>query len=159
MKIPKLQSTISALVPKAQVLSTIPPDEVISIGCAKQSAYLNGTDFDDDVADNIDMEITTIPDDISFQFVDENNKQITDTETEFLFKSGALVPSIHGVTIVKQLEHPIKLAIKQGDHIDYIESDPEKDLTEITARLHGGIRKHNDNTQTIESATIHLHLN
>lgn len=158
MKIPKLQSTISSLVPKAQVLSTIPPDEVISIGCAKQSAYLNGTDFDD-VADNIDMEITAIPDNISFQFVDADNKPIADTETEFLFKSGALVPSIHGVTIAKQMHHPIKLAIKQGDHIDYIESVPEKDLTEITARLHGGIRTHNDNTQTIEPATIHLHLN
>lgn len=158
MKIPKLQSTISALVPKAQVLSTIPPDEVISIGCAKQSAYLNGTDFDD-VAENIDMEITTLPEDITFQLVDADNKPIADVETEYLFKSGALVPSIHGVTIAKQQSHPVKLAIKQGDHIDYIESVPEKDLTEITARLHGGIRKHSDDTQTIEPATIHLHLN
>lgn len=158
MKIPKLQTTISTLVPKAQVLSSIPPDEVISIGCAKQSAYLNGTDFDD-VADNVDMEITTIPDDISFELVDGDNKPIDDTETEYLFKSGALVPSIHGVTIVKTMQHPVKLAIKQGNHIDYIESDPETDLTEITARLHGGIRKHADDTQTIEAATIHLHLN
>lgn len=35
MKIPKLQASMSALVPGAQVLSTIPSDEVISIGCAK----------------------------------------------------------------------------------------------------------------------------
>lgn len=158
MKIPKLQSTISALVPKAQVLSTIPPDEVISIGCANQSAYLTGTDFDD-VADHVDIEITTLPDDITFQYVDGDNKPIENTETETLFKAGAPVPSVHGMTIAKDLKHPIKLAIKQGDHVDYIENEPEKDLTEITARLHGGIRKHNDNTQTIEAATVHLHLN
>lgn len=157
MKIPKLQSTISSLVPNAQVLSTIPPDEVISIGCAKQSSYLSGTDFDE-IGDDVDMEFTTLPDDISFQFVDADNKPIPNTDTELLFKSGAPVPSIHSVTIAKQLKHPIKLAIKQGEHIDYIESDPDKDLTEITARLHGGIRKHSD-TQTVEPATVHLHLN
>lgn len=158
MKIPKLQSSISALVPKAQVLSSIPPDEVISIGCANQSAYLTGTDFDD-VADNVDIEITTLPDDISFQYVDADNKPIENTETQTLFNAGAPVPSTHGITIVKEIIHPVKLAIKQGNHIDYIESEPTKDLTEITARLHGGIRKHNDNTQTIEAATVHLHLN
>lgn len=158
MKIPKLQSTISALVPQAQILSTIPPDEVISMGCTKQSAYLSGTDFDE-VADHIDMEISTLPEDISFQYVDADNKPIDDTEGGILFKKGAPVPSIHGAAIAKQLKHPVKLEIKQGDHIDYIENDPNKDLTEISARLHGGIRKHHDNTQTIESATIHLHLN
>lgn len=158
MKIPKLQSTISALVPNAQILSSIPPDEVISIGCAKQSEYLSGAEFDD-VAEHIDMEITTLSEDISFQYVDADNKPIEDTGTEVLFKCGVPVPSIHGVTIAKQLKHPIKLAVKQGDHIDFIENDPKKDLTEISARLHGGIRKHHDNTQTIEQATIHLHLN
>lgn len=158
MKIPKLQSTISALVPKAQVLSSIPPDEVISIGCAKQSAYLTGTDFDD-VTEHVDIEVTTLPDDITYQYVDADNKPIDDTEPELLFKNGAPVPSINAVTIAKQLKHPVKLAIRQGDHVDYIENDPSKDLTEIVARLHGGIRTHNDNTQTIEPATVHLHLN
>lgn len=158
MKIPKLQSTISALVPKAQVLSSIPADEVISIGCAKQSAYLSGTDFDD-VGEHVDMEITTLPNDISIHYVDANNKPIADTETETLFKAGAAVPSVHGVTIAKQLKHPVKLAVVQGEQTDYIESDGKKDLNEITARLHGGIRQQNDNTQTIEPATIHLHLN
>lgn len=130
---------------------------MIPIRCAKQSAYLSGSDFDD-VAAHVDVEITALSEDITFQFVDENNKCIADTETETLFKSGAPVPSIHGLTIAKQLKHPVKLAIRQGEHIDYIEGDPKKDLNEITARLHGGIRKHNDDTQSIESATIHLHL-
>lgn len=155
MKIPKLQSTISALVPQAQVLSSIPPDEVISIGCAKQSAYLTGSD---DVADHVDIEITTIQDDVTFQYVDADNKPIENSEPELLFKCGAPVPSIHGVTIAKPMTHPVKLAIQQGDHIDYIESDPDKDLNEIAARLHGGIRKHHD-TYNTEPATIHLHLN
>lgn len=158
MKIPKLQSTISALVPKAQVLSSIPPDEVISIGCSKQSAYLTGTDFDD-VTEHVDIEVTTLPDDITFQYVDADNKPIDDTEPELLFKNGAPVPSINAVTITKQLKHPVKLAVRQGDHVDYIENDPSKDLKEIVARLHGGIRTHNDNTQTIEPVTVHLHLN
>lgn len=158
MKIPKLQSTISALVPQAQILSSIPPDEVISIGCAKQTAYVTGIDFDD-VANDVDMEITVLPEDISFQYVDADDKPIADTETEILFKCGAPVPSIHGVSIVKQITHPVKLAIQQGDHIDFVENEPDKDLTEISARLHGGMRKHHDSTQTTEPTTIHLHLN
>lgn len=157
MKIPKLQSTVSAVVPQAQILSTIPPDEVISIGCAKQSAFVTGGDFDD-VSNHVDMEITVLPEDITFQYVDTDNKTIADTETETLFNSYSPVPSIHGVTIAKQLKHPFKVAIKQGDHIDFVENS-DKDLTEISARLHGGIRKHHDSTQTIEQATIHLHLN
>lgn len=156
MKIPKLQSTISALVSQAQVLSSIPPDEVISIGCAKQSAYLTGSD---DLANDVDIEITTIQDDITFQYVDADNKPIENSEPELLFKSGAPVPSIHGVTLAKPMKHPVKLAIQQGEHIDYIEeSDPNLDLTEISARLHGGIRKLHDK-YNIEPATIHLHLN
>lgn len=159
MKIPILQSNISQLIPNAKVLSTIPPDEVISIGCAKQTAYVMGIDDYDDVADNIDMPVTTLAEDISLQYVDADGKAIVDTEPTVLFKRGAPVPSMHGVIIEKIMQHPVKIAIHQNDHIDYIENDPEKDLNVISARLHGGIRKHHDNTQTIEKATIHLHLN
>lgn len=156
---PILQSNISQLVPNAKILSTIPPDEVISIGCAKQSQYVMGLDDFEDVADNIDMKITTLDEDIALQYVDADGKAIVDEEPSILFKRGTPVPSMHGVVIEKKIQHPVKLAIHQNDHIDYIENDPEKDLNEITARLHGGIRKHHDNTQTIEKATIHLHLN
>lgn len=158
MKIPKLQSTISALIPKAQVLSSIPADEVIAIGCAKQSAYVTGTDYDD-VGNNVDIEITTLPDDITIQFVDENNVPIVDTESETIFKSGVPVPSMHSANITKPLNQPVKVAIKQGDHTDYIDNDPDESITEIVGRLHGGTRIHSDNTQTIEPASIHLHLN
>lgn len=157
MKIPILQTNISQLVPNAKVLSTIPPDEVISIGCAKQSVYCHD-DFDD-VAENIDMNITTLAEDVSFQYVDVDGKIIADTEPIVLFKRGAPIPSIHGVVIEKEIPPPVKLAIHQNDHIDYIDNDPEKDVKEISARLHGGIRLHHDNTQTMEKATIHLHLN
>lgn len=158
MKIPKLQSTISSLLPKAQILSSIPPDEVISIGCAKQSAYLNGNHFDD-VAECVDLEITTLPEDIFVQCVDADNKPIDGAENELLFKKGAPVPSLHGVTLAKPMKNPVKLAVQQGEHTDYIESVANKDLIEITARLHGGFRQNSDKTQNIEPATIHVHLN
>lgn len=157
MKIPILQSNISQLVPNAKVLSTIPPDEVISIGCAKQSAYVS--EYLDDVGDEIDMKITTLAEDISFQHVNADGEVKDTAEPTVLFKCGAPVPSLHGVIIDKTMEHPVKLAIYQADHIDYIENDAEKDVNEISARLHGGIRIHHDNTQTIEKASIHLHLN
>ncbi|XP_063821896.1 heat shock 70 kDa protein 14 [Ostrinia nubilalis] len=40
MKIPKLQSAIANLLPEAEVLSGINPDEVIAMGCAKQAGML-----------------------------------------------------------------------------------------------------------------------
>lgn len=118
-----------------------------------------GIDDYDNVADNIDMLITTLAEDVSFQYVDADDKAMPDTEQTILFKRGTPVPSMHGIVIEKPMQHPVKIAIHQNDHIDYIENDPEKDLSEMSARLHGGIRKHHDNTQTIEKATIHLHLN
>lgn len=159
MKIPILQSNISQLVPNAKVLSTIPPDEVVAIGCGKQAGYITDIDDFDDVADNTDMAITTLGENVTFQYVDADGKAMADTEPSILFKRGALVPSMHGNVIEKTMPHPVKLAIHQGEHIDYIETDPEKDVHEISARLHGGIRKHHDDTQTIEKASIHLHLN
>lgn len=159
MKIPKLQSTISALLPKAQVLSTIPPDEVVSIGCAKQSAYLNGSDFDD-FADQVDIEITTLPEDIYVKFVTAAGESIPDVEKELIFKKGALIPSIHGATVTKQITEPnVKLEIEQGNHIDHVETNTENGINEITARLHGGARQSNDHTVTYEPATIHIHVN
>lgn len=67
-----------------------------------------------------------------FQFVDINNKCFTDTETETLFKSGATVPSIHGITI--ETSDQISRSTKRSYRLHW---RPKKDLTEITARLHG----------------------
>lgn len=158
MKIPKLQSTISALVPRAQVLSTIPPDEVVSIGCAKQSAYLSGSDYDD-VAEQVDMEITTLSEDVYISYVNADGDRVSNTEKDLLFKRGALVPSLHGSTIAKQIKHPVKIAIEQGEHVDYVDSSENKDINEITARLHGGARQNNDHSFTFEPATVHIHVN
>lgn len=158
MKIPKLQSAISALIPNAEVLSTIPPDEVISIGCTKQSAYITGS-YMDDYAECVDFDITTLPEDVFVQYVDAANEPIADAKNELLFKKNAPVPCLHGITIAQSMKNPVKLAIQQGDVIDYIESVADKDLIEISARLHGGFRQQSDKSQNIEPASIHVHLN
>lgn len=158
MKIPKLQSAVSALLPKAQFLATIPADEVISIGCAKQSSYLSGNEFDD-VAAQVDMEITTLPEDVLVRVVDGDNQAVDGAENEVLFRQGAPVPTIHAATLKKDAKTPVKLAVQQGDHIDYVENKDASDLKEIVARLHGGVRENTDKSHTIESSSIHLHLN
>lgn len=157
MKIPKLQSAISSLFPKAEVLSSIPPDEVISIGCANQAAYVNG-DGDED-GEQVDMEITTLPTDVRVICVDAEQQPIEGSDSDVLFKKGATVPSAHGVTIAKSMKKPVRLSVAQGDHATVIEGkDADKDLVEITARVHGGVRLIASNSQTIEPATIHIHL-
>ncbi|XP_041977458.1 heat shock 70 kDa protein 14 [Aricia agestis] len=40
MKIPKLQSAVASLLPEAEVMSGINPDEVIAAGCAKQAGMI-----------------------------------------------------------------------------------------------------------------------
>lgn len=158
MKIPKLQAAISSLFPNAQILSSIPPDEVISIGCANQATYVIGTGWDED-GENLDVEITTLPTDVYVNCVNADKQPIDGSEKELFIKKGSAVPSIHGLTIAKSMKKPVQLAIHQGDHVDYIESEADKDLVEISARLHGGVQQHNDLSKTIEPATIHIHLN
>lgn len=157
MKIPKLQTAISSLFPNAEVLSTIPPDEVISIGCANQAAYVNG-DGDED-GEQVDMEITTLPTDVRVICVDADQQPIEGSDSDVLFRKGATVPSAHGVTIAKSMKKPVRLSVVQGEHSTVIEcKDSEKDLVEITARVHGGVRLNASNSQTTEPATIHIHL-
>lgn len=158
MKIPKLQSAFSALVPKAQFLSSIAPDEVVSIGCAKQSSYLSGHEFDD-VSAHVDMEITTLPEDVFVRIVDKDNEAADGAANEVLFRKGAPVPTIHAATLKQDAKAPVKLAVQQGEHIDYVENEATNDLQEIVARLHGGVRENTDKSHTIEPTTIHLHLN
>lgn len=155
MKIPKLQSAISALVPNAEVLSSIPPDEVISIGCSNQAAYVHG-DGDED-GEQVELEITTLPTDICIGAVDENNQLTGEKVT--LFRKGATVPSAHGVTVPLEAKASNKLSVIQDDHIDYIESGTETDTKEVVGRIHGGVRINNANATAIEPASLHLHLN
>lgn len=155
MKIPKLQSAISALVSNAEVLSSIPPDEVISIGCANQAVYVHG-DGDED-GEQVEMEITTLPTDICVGVVGDNNQLIGEQLT--LFRKGATVPSAHGVTLPLVAKAPVKLSVIQGDHRDYIESNADKDSKEIVGRAHGGVRLNNAVAAVTEPASIHIHLN
>lgn len=158
MKIPKLQSAVAGLLPKAQFLSTIPPDEAISMGSAKQSSYLTGNEFED-VAEHVDLEITTLPEDVLVRSVDEDNQEIDGAVNEVLFKQGTPVPTIHATILKKETKPPVKLAVQQGDHIEYIENNSDQVLQEIVARLHGGVRENSDKSHTIEPSTIHVHLN
>lgn len=157
MKIPKLQAAISSLFPNAQVLSSIPSDEVIAIGCANQAAYVNG-DGDED-GEQVDMEITTLPTDVRVICVDANEQTVDGSDSDVLLKKGATVPSAHGVTIAKSMKKPVRLCVSQGDHRSVIEcKDADQDLVEITARVHGGVRLNASHAQTTEPATIHIHL-
>lgn len=92
MKIPKLQTAISSLFPKAEVLSTIPPDEVISIGCANQAAYVNGDG--DEGGEQVDMEMTTLPTDVRVICVDVEQQPIDGSDSDVLFKKGATVLTV-----------------------------------------------------------------
>lgn len=62
MKIPKLQSTIAEMFPDSEILSSIAPDEVIAIGCARQAA-LNPGELLADV-EGLYTDIQLVPHDI-----------------------------------------------------------------------------------------------
>lgn len=141
--------------PNAEILSSIPPDEVISIGCANQAIYV-GDEGDED-GEQIELEIPILPTDIQVNVVDANNESLT--EPISFFTKGTTVPSAHGVSIPISAKAPVKLAVRQGDHVEYIDGATDVDLNEITARVHGGIRLNNQNAKTTEPASIHLHLN
>ncbi|CAG4988943.1 unnamed protein product [Parnassius apollo] len=77
MKIPKLQSAIANLLPEAEVLSGISPDEVIAVGCAREAGLL--LDMPESSFTDINTEIEFLGKDIYMKYLDQTVK---------LFKQG-----------------------------------------------------------------------
>lgn len=77
LKIPKLQSAIGNLVPGAEVLSGINPDEVISLGCAREAGML--LDIPDISCNDLNAEVEFLGKDIYMKYLDK---------TVRLFKEG-----------------------------------------------------------------------
>lgn len=78
MKIPKLQSAIASLLPEAEVLSGINPDEVISMGCAKEASLL--LDIPKFSLNDLNTEVEFLGKDIYLKYLDQSVQ---------LFKEGA----------------------------------------------------------------------
>lgn len=97
MKIPKLQSAVASLLPEAEVLSGINPDEVIAVGCARQAGMM--LDLPDLSLADTNMEIEFLGKDIYMKYLDQTVK---------LFKEGSPpyaqnICSIESVNDVKDM--------------------------------------------------------
>lgn len=69
MKTPKLQSAVTALFPQSQILNTIQPDEVISIGCARQASFVSAAGGKHHHAvldvDQVELELDALAEDVA----------------------------------------------------------------------------------------------
>lgn len=152
MKIPKLQQAISALFPNAQVLSSIPPDEVVSIGCGKQALHISGVSWDTH-GEYTEKEVETLGHDVFVEYLADAENGDDGNARQLLFSRGSMVPSVNKVTItrpIKCVDGKAKIRIVQGDKIDNIERECDADLKEMRARVH-----HSDEATT---PSIHIHL-
>ncbi|KAJ0180634.1 hypothetical protein K1T71_004038 [Dendrolimus kikuchii] len=77
MKIPKLQSAVANLLPEAEVLSGISPDEVFAVGCAREAGLL--LDVPEFSLKDLNMEVEFLVKEIYMKFLDQ---------TVQLFKEG-----------------------------------------------------------------------
>ncbi|KAG6442772.1 heat shock 70 kDa protein 14 [Manduca sexta] len=78
MKIPKLQQAIANLIPEAEVLSGINPDEVIAVGCAREAGLL--LDVPEFSMNDLNTEVEFLGKDIYLKYLDQ---------TVQLFKEGS----------------------------------------------------------------------
>ncbi|XP_049867501.1 heat shock 70 kDa protein 14 [Pectinophora gossypiella] len=78
MKIPKLQSAIANLLPEAEVLSGINPDEVIAMGCAREAGLL--LDIPEFSVNDMNTEVEFLGKDIYLKYLDH---------TVHIFKEGS----------------------------------------------------------------------
>lgn len=72
MKIPKLQSAVASLLPEAEVLSGINPDEVIAVGCAKQAGLI--LDLPELSLSNTSTEVEFLGTDVYMKYLDQTVK-------------------------------------------------------------------------------------
>ncbi|KAJ2952973.1 hypothetical protein O0L34_g7349 [Tuta absoluta] len=77
MKIPKLQSAIAGLIPEAEVLSGINPDEVIAMGCAREAGML--LEIPEIALNDMNTEVEFLGKDIYLKYLDK---------TVHIFKEG-----------------------------------------------------------------------
>lgn len=111
LKIPKLQSAISNMFPNAQTLCSIPPDEVIALGCGKQASFIgNGWDTE---GEHIDMEILTLSSDIIIHTNDDQDNAI-------VLEKGTPLPNERKFP-AKYVAGKAKISVKQNDQIDTVE--------------------------------------
>lgn len=113
MKIPKIQSAISTLFPSAQILNSIPPDEVIAIGCAKQASFVN--EAWDPEGEHIDMDLSILKNDIYAE--SEENK----FEKTPIFLNESIVPISTTFKTKSNENGNIALNIIQGNNTEKIE--------------------------------------
>ncbi|XP_063378245.1 heat shock 70 kDa protein 14 [Cydia fagiglandana] len=72
MKIPKLQSAIANLLPEAELLSGINPDEVIAVGCARQAGLL--LDLPEITLNEPNTEVEFLGKDVYLKYLDQTVK-------------------------------------------------------------------------------------
>lgn len=116
--------------PNAQTLSSIPPDEVIALGCAKQALFI-GNAWDTD-GEHIDMDVYTLSSDITLYANDDRDNAI-------VLKKGTPLPSERKFP-AKYVDGKITISVKQNDQIDVVE-DCSNDAEDCTVRAklqHGG---------------------
>lgn len=112
MKIPKLQTAISSLLPEAEVLCRINPDEVIAIGCAKQAGLLlDMPESYEDTIKDMNTEIEFLGKDIYLKYLDK---------TIHLFKEGTPVDTQNSfdIDVVSEMKN-INLTLHEdpeGEH-------------------------------------------
>lgn len=110
MKIPKIQSTISARYPDAKLNSTHPPDEVVAMGCATQTLFIDPDKVDIDTRTESDAKCSCIQDDIYLWHNSNKSKQ------QLVFEKGSLLPSETVIEIEKpEIDGENNLSTKNDD--------------------------------------------
>lgn len=117
--------------PNATTLSSIPPDEVIALGCAKQASFIgNGWDTD---GEHIDMDILTLSSDIVIHANDEQNDPI-------VLEKGTPLPNERKFP-AKYIDGKVKISVKQNEHTEIVEdclADGDSDCMVRAKLQHGG---------------------
>ncbi len=115
--------------PNAQTLNSIPPDEVIALGCAKQASFI-GNAWDTD-GEHIDMDVLTLSSDILIHANDDQDNPI-------VLEKGTPLPNERKFPS-KYVDGKVKISVKQNDQIDIIEDYSPDDLDCIVrAKLQQG---------------------
>lgn len=115
--------------PSAQTLCSIPPDEVIALGCGKQASFIgNGWDTE---GEHVDMEILTLSSDIIIHTNDDQDNPI-------VFETGTPLPNERKFP-AKYADGKVKISVKQNDQIDIVEDCSSDNLDcMVRAKLQQG---------------------